>query len=321
MKNLIFIPLCLSFLLACQLQNPLPTEEQLETLSLAQANFKPLPDSLIDRKTHHDLIELGRKLYHEEALSRSGTISCNSCHQLDQFGVDNLKTSPGHDGTLGGRNSPTVYNAALHTAQFWDGRAASLKEQALGPLLNPIEHGLSDEAQVLTILKQAGYEEQFKQAFQSDQALSFNNVGLAIEAFEKTLLTPSRFDDYLNGDVYALKPQEIKGMKKFVEVGCTVCHSGPAVGGEMFQKLGLVEDYPTTDLGRFEVTGQEEDKFVFKVPGLRNVVHTYPYFHDGSIAGLEEAVKVMGHYQLGVVLSDEDTQDIIAFLGSLSAKE
>lgn len=291
-----------------------------ELLEWAQQIYEPLPDQLIDLQVHADLISLGKNLYFETALSKSGTISCNSCHQLDNFGVDSLKTSPGHDGTLGGRNSPTVYNSALNFVQFWDGRAADLKEQALGPLLNPIEHGLENEQQVLDILKNAGYLEQFKKAFGQTDALTFNNVGVAIEAFEKTLLTPSRFDDYLNGDVHILSESEKRGMKKFDQIGCTACHNAAALGGGMYQKLGLVEDYPSADKGRYEVTKDESDLYVFKVPQLRNIAKTAPYLHDGSIETLEEMVSLMARYQLGETLSETDRDDIVAFLGSLTAK-
>lgn len=293
----------------------------LELLTQAQAEFSPLPDQLIDAHEQAELIALGKDLYMENKLSKGENISCNSCHKLDQFGVDNLKTSPGHDGTFGKRNSPTVYNSALNFSQFWDGRAADLKEQALGPLLNPIEHGLKSEKEVVKILKQADYQDQFRKAFDDPDALSFENVGVAIEAFEKTLLTPSRFDDYLQGDVFALNDREKKGLETFMEVGCTTCHGGVNLGGDMYQKLGLVKEYKTKDKGRFEVSGDEMDVHVFKVPTLRNIVHTGPYFHDGHVETLDEAINIMAEYQLGEVLDNDQVKDIIAFLDSTTGKK
>lgn len=320
----VLILLLVAHFLGCQKQEaPVapPTPEDRELLNFALEHFAPLPDSLIDVQQSAGLIELGRTLYHETALSKSGTISCNSCHQLDRFGVDGLPTSPGHDGTFGERNSPTVYNSALHFAQFWDGRAADLKEQALGPLLNPIEHGLKDEQEVIKILEEKGYQKQFEAAFKAPNTLTFENVGVAIEAFEKTLLTPSRFDEYLKGNLNALTPKEKQGMKKFIEVGCTVCHSGPALGGQMYQKLGLVEEYPTKDLGRMAITKDEEDRHVFKVPSLRNIIYTHPYLHDGSIERLQDMIRLMGRYQLGVTLSDQDVDDLFTFMVSLTGTE
>lgn len=307
-------------LLSCQ-KTPEPTAEDLELLTQAQGEFAPLPEQLIDAVEHAELISLGKDLYMETKLSRGEKISCNSCHMLDQFGVDNLKTSPGHDGTFGERNSPTVYNSALNFSQFWDGRAADLKEQALGPLLNPIEHGLKSEEEVVEILKKAGYQEQFEKAFNDPKALSFQNVGVAIEAFEKTLITPSRFDDYLKGDVFALNAQERRGLQTFLDVGCTTCHSGVNIGGDMYQKLGLVKEYETKDKGRFEVTGDELDLHVFKVPTLRNIVHTGPYLHDGHVEELSEVIKIMAEYQLGEEVNDQQVEDIIAFLNSMTGKE
>jgi cytochrome c peroxidase len=274
MRLLVLFTLVLVF--ACNKQTKVEpiTEADKELLSEAQENFEALPDSIIDKEAKKDLIALGKELYFEKKLSANGTISCNSCHMLDKYGVDNEKTSPGHDGTRGERNSPTSYNAALHIAQFWDGRAKDVEEQALGPLLNPIEHGVKDEKQALEILEKAGYKEKFTKAFGNDTSFTYKNIGVAIGAYERTLLTPSRFDDYLKGDINALTKGERAGLKKFVEVGCTTCHNGVGVGGGMYQKLGVAEEYETEDKGRFNVTKNEEDMHVFKVPGLRNVVHT-----------------------------------------------
>lgn len=294
-----------------------------EILAQAKDIFAPLPDTLIDTKANSNLIALGKKLYFEKGMSANNTISCNSCHQLDKYGVDGQSTSPGHAGKRGDRNSPTVYNAALNFAQFWDGRAKDLEEQALGPILNPIEHGMAGEKDVLDVLEKAqGYKEMFAQAFAGQKnPLTYTNVGAAIGAYEKTLLTPSAFDDFLKGNLNALNGKQKAGLKKFMEVGCTACHNGVNIGGNSYQKIGLVEAYKTSDLGRFKITKNEDDKFFFKVPTLRNIVHTGPYFHDGSVKTLDQAITLMGKHQLGVKLSKADISSIKDFLGSLSAKK
>lgn len=293
-----------------------------ELLKDALQNFKPLPNSIIDVKANAAKIELGQKLYFEKKLSANNTISCNSCHKLDKFGVDNEATSPGHNQKRGERNSPTVYNAALNASQFWDGRAKDLEEQALGPLLNPIEHGLKDEATTEAILNKEKYLGLFKKAFpKSKKPLSFKNVGVAIAAFEKTLLTPSRFDDFLKGQINALNAQQKQGLRKFIDNGCVACHSGVNIGGKDFMQLGLVEEYSTKDLGRYQITKKEEDKKVFKVPSLRNVAKTGPYLHDGSIKKLEDMIALMGKHQIGITINKKDISDIKAFLESLTAKK
>lgn len=285
----------------------------------ALEEFEPLPRRLIDAREHRDLIALGEKLYFEKRLSVNDTISCNSCHKIDRFGVDNEATSPGHDGTRGGRNSPSSFNAALHISQFWDGRAKDLAEQAIGPILNPIEHGIASEEDALLKINTKEYRRMFTKAFSgNEEAFTYKNIGVAIGAFEKTLITPSRFDGFLRGNVNALSRSEKLGLKKFMEVGCTTCHNGVGIGGGMYQKLGLVNEYPTSDLGRFEVTKNEDDKGTFKVPSLRNIEKTHPYFHDGSVTTLSEAVDKMAWHQLGERLSESDNKLIRAFLGSLT---
>ncbi len=286
--------------------------------------FAPLPKSAPNpaNPTSPAKVALGKKLYFDTRLSKAQDISCNSCHNLDTFGVDNEPTSPGHKGQRGGRNSPTVLNAALHIAQFWDGRAKDVEAQAIGPILNPIEMAMDSEQ---AVLERLGADPKtvaaFKEAFPAESTpLTYVNIGNAIGAFERTLLTPSRFDDFLNGDEHALTPEEKAGGKLFVQTGCTACHMGATVGGAMYQKLGLVKDYPTADQGRYEVTKQEADKKVFKVPSLRNVTKTGPYFHDGSVSTLEAAVSQMGEYQLGKKLSNQEVSSIISFLGTLTGK-
>ena len=318
MKFIVFACLCL--LISCSSQWSKEKNEAL--LEEAKDNFESLQTNQINKSKYQARIELGKKLYFEKKLSANGTLSCNSCHSLDNYGVDNEPTSPGFDGTRGGRNSPTVYNSSIHLAQFWDGRAKDVEEQALGPLLNPIEHGLKSQKEAMQILRNAGYLPLFKKAFKGYKyPFTFKNIGRAIGAYEKTLMTPSRFDDFLNGDVTALSSLEKRGLSKFIETGCVKCHNGMGIGGDSYQKLGLEVPYKTKDKGRFEVTKDEDDLYVFKVPSLRNVVKTYPYFHDGHITNISKAIKVMGKHQLNVDLSNRDIKDIRAFLGSLTAKE
>jgi cytochrome c peroxidase len=286
--------------------------------------FEPLPESIIDVQKNAALIALGKKLYLDPRLSVNDKISCNSCHSLSNYGVDSEPTSPGHEGKRGGRNSPTTFNAALHVAQFWDGRAGTVEEQALGPILNPIEMGMPSEDAVVKKLKAIDeYKKLFAEAF-SDQKdpLIYKNIGVAIGAFERTLLTPSRFDDFLKGDQDALNESEKRGLKKFVHMGCVNCHNGVAIGGNSFRKIGLVVPYETSDMGRFEVTGIESDKKAFKVPSLRNIAQTGPYFHDGSVETLDEAIRLMAKHQLGRDhVGHGMIRDIKAFLGALTAKE
>lgn len=267
-------------------------------------------------------IALGRMLYYDDRLSINETISCNTCHDLARFGVDNEPTSPGHAGERGARNSPTVYNAALHLAQFWDGRAKDVEEQAKGPVLNPVEMGMPDADSVVKVLRGIpGYHPLFAAAFPGEaEPITYDNTARAIGAFERKLITPSRFDDFLNGELDALDDAELAGLETFLDTGCTTCHMGAPVGGLIYQKLGLVHPFATKDLGRNEVTHAEVDKYFFKVPSLRNVAKTAPYFHDGSIATLPEAVRLMGWHQLGRQLSDEELASIVAFLGSLTGR-
>lgn len=282
-------------------------------LEIAENPANPLSEAKID---------LGRMLYYETRLSKNRTVSCNSCHDLASFGDDGKPVSTGIHEQTGGRSAPTVYNAAIHIAQFWDGRAADVEAQAVGPVLNPIEMGMPDEAYVLNVLKSIpGYVEAFAKAFPDEKdPLTYANVGKAIGAFERKLMTPSRFDEFLKGDEAALTDSEKHGLNLFVTTGCTVCHNGMGVGGHLFQKLGLVKEWPTKDLGRFEHTKNEADKYFFKVPSLRNITETGPYLHDGSVVSLEEMVSKMAEFQLGRTLSDEDTKSIVAFLGSLKGK-
>jgi cytochrome c peroxidase len=284
--------------------------------------FGELPDVAAnpDNPVTDAKVALGATLYFDPRLSKNHDISCNSCHDLARFGVDGEPTSPGHRGQRGGRNSPTVYNAAFHVAQFWDGRAADVEEQAKGPVLNPIEMAMPSEEAVLTVLNSIpGYPPLFRAAFpEEDDPVTYDNLGRAIGAFERTLVTPSRFDVFLDGENDALNADELEGLFAFIKAGCVTCHMGPTVGGTTFQKLGAVKPYETADAGRFDVTGDESDRHVFKVPSLRNIAETGPYFHDGSVGSLDQAIRLMGDHQLGRTLSDADVASIRAFLESLT---
>ena len=285
----------------------------------------PLPQNffLNNQEASPALIDLGRSLYYDKRLSQHQDISCNSCHQLDRYGVDRRPVSLGDRGQLGERNAPTVYNAAPHIAQFWDGRAADVEEQAKGPILNPVEMAMPSAEKVVEVLNHIpGYVSAFQSAFPDETApVRYDNVGTAIGAFERLLVTPAPFDDYLAGNEAALNPQQKRGLQLFTRVGCVGCHNGTYVGGQMYQKLGVVEPWPNqADPGRYKVTQQDTDKMVFKVPSLRNVAETPPYFHDASGTTLQEAVRRMAHYQLGRELSEEEVDELVAFLRSLTGQ-
>jgi cytochrome c peroxidase len=268
-------------------------------------------------------VALGRMLYFEKRLSKSQEISCNTCHPLDQYGAEAKSVSDGHKGQQGSRNAPTVFNAAAHVAQFWDGRAKTVEEQAKGPIMNPVEMAMPSEEDVIAVLQSIQeYRDAFKAAFPGERnPVTIDNMAKAIGAFERTLSTPSRWDRFLAGDTGALTNEEKAGFNKFAEVGCTACHSGPLVGAAMFQKMGIQKPWPvTSDPGRFAVTHEETDRMVFKVPSLRNVEKTGPYYHDGSVATLETAVKDMGEYQLGRSLKDEEVGEIVSWLKTLSGQ-
>jgi cytochrome c peroxidase len=267
-------------------------------------------------------VELGKKLWFEPRLSMSGIISCNTCHNLSMGGTDNLKTSIGHGWKAGPVNSPTVFNSSLAIAQFWDGRAADLKEQAGGPIQADVEMNMPHTLAVGILQSIPGYVDEFKRVYGKDK-IDIDMITDSIAEFEKTLVTPNaRFDKWLAGDDKALTEKELAGYTLFKESGCVACHNGPAAGGTSFQRMGVVEPYKTSSPaeGRSAVTGVDADRFNFKVPTLRNVELTYPYFHDGQAATLEEAVDIMGRLQLGRTYSADEIGSIVAFLKTLTGE-
>jgi cytochrome c peroxidase len=266
------------------------------------------------------MVELGKKLFFDPRLSRSGFISCNSCHNLSMGGTDNLRTSIGHGWQKGPINSPTVLNASLNVAQFWDGRAKDLQEQAGGPIANPGEMASTHELAVDVIASIPGYVDEFSRVFRT-RDVTIERITESIAAFEETLVTPnSRFDRWLAGDATVLSSQELAGYDLFKRNGCTMCHNGPAAGGTSFRRMGIVEPYQTESqtVGRAAVTGREADRQSFKVPTLRNVELTYPYFHDGAVDTLGGAVEVMGRVQMGRRFTAEENASVVAFLRTLT---
>ena len=289
-------------------------------LTPANEPISPIEPARIDNPAK---VELGKQLFFDPRLSRSGFISCNSCHNLSTGGSDNLTTSIGHNWQQGPINSPTVLNSSMNLAQFWDGRAADLKEQAAGPIANPKEMAFTHDLALDVITSIPQYLESFKQVYGKSE-VTIDEVTDAIAAFEETLVTPnSRFDKWLKGDANALTETELAGYKLFKEVGCVACHNGTAVGGNSFQKMGLVEAYATQNPaeGVAGLTGNDADRMKFKVPTLRNVELTYPYFHDGAYWNLEEAVDVMARLQLGRQLDKEQVAQITAFLKTLTGEQ
>jgi cytochrome c peroxidase len=269
------------------------------------------------------LAELGKKLYFDPRLSKSGFISCNSCHNLSMGGTDNLKTSIGDRWQQGPINAPTVLNSSLNVAQFWDGRAKDLQAQAGGPIANPGEMAFSHTLAVGVLESIPEYVVEFTLVFGTDK-ITIDEVTLALAEFEKTLKTPnSRFDRWLLGDKNAITPYELEGYQLFKTSGCVACHNGEGVGGNSFQKMGVFEPYQTKSnaQGMAGVTGKDADRFKFKVPTLRNVELTYPYFHDGEAQTLTEAVDTMGRLQLRKKFTEEENAKIVAFLETLTGAQ
>lgn len=311
-------------------QNVVANAADQKLYSDASAFFKPLPAFAASDENQiiPEKVALGKKLYYDNRLSKTGNNSCNSCHNLATYGVDNKPTSSGDAGKNGERNSPTVLNAALHTSQFWDGRAKNVEEQAGMPILNPVEMAMPTKVVLEKKLKAVKeYQDAFASAFPGEKdPVNYDNLQKAIGAFERTLLTPSSFDNFLKGDLTAMTAEEKTGLRTFIDAGCPACHNGEAIGGTMFQKFGIGVNYMTLtnsrkeDIGREKITKQEADKNVFKVPGLRNIAMTYPYFHDGSVNDLSQAVAIMGKAQLNKTLTVDEIQSIVTFLNALTGK-
>ncbi len=303
------------------------------------ATWQPLPETApapANNPTTKAKTELGKILFFDPRFSSTGTVSCNSCHNLMEGGDDSRAVSMGVHGKTGNRNAPTVWNAAFHSVQFWDGRANTLEDQAKGPVTNPIEMGMKDLESAMARVRQIpGYKDLFTKAFGSDKPMTIDNAAKAVAAFERTLITPnSAYDRYVKGDKKAMSKQQIRGMNTFAKTGCTACHSGPAFNGpKMPLGQGFYAKFPTftdnayvskykllEDKGRMEATGKSADKHQFRVPTLRNITDTAPYFHNGSVKDLDEAVRVMAKTQLNKNLSKQEVDDIVAFLGALSGE-
>lgn len=286
----------------------------------ANEPLKPIPDTItLDSKK----VKLGKRLFHDKQLSADDTISCASCHSLDRTGVDNDVVSLGMNQQKGAINTPTVLNSSFNFVQFWDGRSRTLEEQVEVHVHNSSVMGSGWKQVIAKLNQDPEYVAAFKESYGT--SISSDAIQDAIATFEKSLITPSPFDRYLHGNDTAISENAARGYDIFKQVGCAVCHNGINVGGNMFQKFGLVKDYFTdrgniteADFGRFNVTKNESDKFYFKVPTLRNIEFTAPYFHDGSVKSLPEAVRIMAKYQLGRELTDNQVADIVEFLKSLT---
>jgi len=303
----------------------------------AQAQWQALPEvapAPADNPTTAAKVELGKMLYFDPRLSSTGTVSCFSCHNVMEGGDDHMTTSAGVHGLKGGRNAPTVWNAAFHSVQFWDGRAPSLEEQAKGPPVNPIEMGMPNLDAVIDRVRHVpGYRTYFEQAFGAGNVVTMDNAAKAIAAYERTLITPgSAYDRYVRGDKKAMTVQQVRGMDTFAAAGCAACHQGPAFNGPalpagtgFFMKFPTFTDSAyvvkyklTDDPGRSNATKDPADRGTWRVPTLRNLVHTAPYMHNGMVKTLPEAVRVMSTTQLNRALGDPEVNDIVAFLESLT---
>ncbi|TAN49848.1 MAG: cytochrome-c peroxidase [Methylococcaceae bacterium] len=308
------------------------------TVAMAGGNWQTLPETApapANNPTTSAKAHLGKMLYHDPRLSASGTVACASCHNVMAGGEDNRAGSVGIRGQVGGRSAPTVWNAAFNSVQFWDGRADSLEAQAKGPVTNPIEMGMKSWDDAIAALKQIpGYKPAFSAAFNSDE-ITQERVVQAIAAYERTLITPnSPYDRYVKGDSSALTDQQVRGMNTFAEIGCNHCHGGPAFNGPALpQGQGFFMKFPinpnpeleskyelSADSGRAQVTKSADDAHLFKVPTLRNIALTAPYFHNGNVKTLDEAVRVMAKVQLDKNLDDKQVGDITAFLNALTGE-
>jgi len=304
-------------------------ESEQALLLRAQKWFKPLPENMATAEfpIPPERVALGRRLFFDKRLSLDGTVSCETCHIPGLHGIDGLTKSIGVEHRLNARNAPTVLNAALQFKAHWDGGRDNVEDQATKALVGPASFGNPDYPAVIQKIKALGYEPDFKRAFPEDQEpIKPENWGKAIGSYERTLVTPSPFDEYLKGTTTALTPQAQQGLATFMDKGCVSCHDGPGIGGGSFEKFGLIADYwtltgsPTMDEGRFALTKDPSDRYEFKVPSLRNVAKTPPYFHDGSVDELAHAVRIMGKVQLGLDLTPAQVDVLVAFLTSLTGE-
>ncbi len=294
-------------------------------LQRAQKLFAPLPQRMDEsgKIPSPALIELGRRLCYEKQVSLNNTTSCNTCHDLRfGYGADGRPTSPGAVSGRGTRNAPTVYHAALHSSQFWDGRSPTVESQAGSPLTNPIEMAMPDGFEVEKRLRaDASYQQAFALAYPDDpQPVRYAYVMQALGAFERGLVTPAPFDRYLQGDEAALDSRQLKGLEHFLRVGCAECHHGAALGGTELRKLGSKEPFVSEDRGRFTATHLAADDGLFKVPSLRNICETAPYYHNGQVSKLEDAVRLMGRHECGQKLTPQEVAELCDFLTSLTGE-
>jgi cytochrome c peroxidase len=330
-STLLFVGVAAAAISGCKKSDPPSTNTTAQPATATSfdrgklAAFKPLrakDDNAANPPTPAK-IALGKQLYFDKRFSKNQDISCASCHDLARYGQDGTATSSGHKKQLGGRNSPTTLNASIQFVQFWDGRAKDVEEQAKGPITNPVEMAMANEGAVLAVLNSIPeYEKAFATVFPGEpKPITFDNMAKAIGAYERTLLTPSPWDNFLAGDDNALTAEQKKGFETFYGKACFSCHMGEGVGGSSYQKAGAQVPWPNQkDQGRYDLTKKEEDRMMFKVPSLRNVAKTAPYFHDGSAKTLEEAVKMMGKHQLSLDLKPEEVASIVSFLGALTGE-
>jgi cytochrome c peroxidase len=328
------ILLLLSAFIACQQKHektvflPSDSKEDSALVTKAKEYFKALTlrSEIVTDPVKGSRVKLGHMLFYDPRISKSGTTSCNSCHNLSTYGVDNLAAAQSPEGNPAGRNAPSVFNAALHNMYFWDGRALSMEEQPGKMVLNPDELSVPHLGFIVNRLRSDSiYPSLFAAAFPDDKLpVSFTNLKKAIAAFEKTMLTPSKFDDFMNGNLTALNAEEKAGLAVFMDAGCANCHNGVGIGGSSMQRFGIFTDYRTVthsrvdDEGKLRISGDTKDKDVFKVPGLRNVEMTYPYFHDGIIANLDSTVKIMAKVELNKNFSVAELKNVVAFLRTLT---
>jgi cytochrome c peroxidase len=333
---LTFVSIAAISLGACQSSSPEQKSDALASTSdalilAAREQFKPLPvgpGEVAGISATPELVALGTALFFDPRLSASHTLACAACHNMGLGGADARPNSLGHRWQHGGRNSPTVLNAVYNTSQFWDGRAKDLTEQAGGPISNPIEMAMPADQVIPTLKSIPGYADMFAKAFPGDKdPIRMANVQTAIAVYEATLVTPNApFDRFLKGDGTALGVAERRGLKSFMDNGCAACHSGVNMGGSMYAKFGVAASPPADllppgDLGRFAITKDEADRYSFKVPTLRNIALTAPYFHTGKVWNLDEAVTVMASSQLGKTLPQQEVSDLVAFLKALTGDQ